>query len=207
MPNLAIFASGSGSNAENLIRYFQNKPLIRVSCICSNCTDAYIIERARKYEIPVMVFSRTDLYHTDNVLAYLVNNKIDWIILAGFLWLVPSNLIDRFPKRIINIHPALLPRFGGKGMYGQFVHQAVIDQKESTSGITIHYVDHEYDHGNIIFQATCRVESDDTAESLAARVHELEYEFFPKIIEAEILKGTRDEGQGTRDKGQGTSKK
>jgi len=199
MHRLALFASGSGTNAENIIRYFQNEPQIKVSCICTNRPDAFVINRAKRYDVPVLIFTRTEFYQTENILNYLLENKIDWIILAGFLWLVPSYLIDHFPNRIINIHPALLPKFGGKGMYGHHVHQAVIDQKEPVSGITIHFVNHDYDRGSIIFQATCPVEPGDTPDSLAARVHELEYEFFPKIIEREILKGTRDKGQGTRD--------
>jgi phosphoribosylglycinamide formyltransferase-1 len=206
MHQLAIFASGSGTNAESIIKYFQNEPEIKVSCICTNRADAFVIERARQYKIPVLVFSRDEFYHTENLLVYLKNYKIDWIILAGFLWLVPSYLIDCFPDRIINIHPALLPKYGGKGMYGNHVHQAVIDYKDAVSGITIHRVNHEYDKGSIIFQTTCPVDSTDTPESLATKVHQLEYEFFPKIIKQEVLKGTSlpagkagDEGQGTRD--------
>jgi phosphoribosylglycinamide formyltransferase-1 len=188
MHRLAIFASGSGTNAENIIRYFQNEPQIEVSCICTNRAEAYVTERARQYKIPVLVFSREEFYHTENVLIYLKDNKIDWIILAGFLWLVPSYLIDSIPHRIINIHPALLPKYGGKGMYGNIVHQAVIDNKESVSGITIHCVNHEYDRGSIIFQATCPVDPSDTPESLAAKVHQLEYEHFPRIIKQEVLR-------------------
>lgn len=187
MHRLAIFASGSGTNAENIITFFQNKPQIKVSCICTNRADAFVVERARNHGIPVMIFSREDFYHTENVLNYLNNNQIDWIILAGFLWLVPPNLIDHFPQRIINIHPALLPKYGGKGMYGNHVHQAVIDHKESFSGITVHLVDHEYDKGSIIFQTTCLVEPADNADSLAAKIHKLEYEHFPKVIEQTIL--------------------
>jgi len=194
MHHLAIFASGSGSNAENIIKHFHNEPQIRVSCVCTNRPDAYVIDRARKYNVPVLIFTRTDFYHTDIVLNYLINYKIDWIILAGFLWLVPTYLIDHFPNRIINIHPALLPKFGGKGMYGHHVHQAVIEQKETVSGISIHYVNHEYDQGSTIFQANCTVDPSDTPDSLAAKVHQLEYEHFPKIIEQEIRKGTRDKG-------------
>ncbi len=115
MHRLAIFASGSGTNAENIIRYFQNKPQIKVSCICTNRADAYVTERVRPYNIPVLVFSRQDFYETEKVLDFLEEKKIDWIILAGFLWLIPANLIDRYPSRIINIHPALLPKYGGKG--------------------------------------------------------------------------------------------
>jgi phosphoribosylglycinamide formyltransferase 1 len=188
MINLAIFASGSGSNAENIIQFFQNDPGIEVSCICTNRSDAFVIERVKRYHIPFLVFSRDDFYHHHSVLEYLKKYQVDWIILAGFLWLVPSELIDRYPGRIINIHPALLPKFGGKGMYGHHVHKAVIDAKEALSGITIHYVDHEYDQGDIIFQAKCPVEPSDTPESLAARIHDLEYEYFPKVIREEVLK-------------------
>jgi phosphoribosylglycinamide formyltransferase 1 len=187
MTRLAIFASGSGTNAENIIRYFQSKPGISVSCICTNRPDAFVIERAKRFEIPVLVFSREEFYQTENVLNYLIQKKIDWIILAGFLWLVPGNLIDYYPAKIINIHPALLPRYGGKGMYGERVHQTVIENGDTVSGITIHYVNREYDKGNLIFQATCPVHPSDTAESLAARVHALEYEHFPKVIEEEVL--------------------
>jgi len=197
MHRLAIFASGSGTNAENIIKYFRNEPQIEVSCICTNRADAFVIERARPYNIPVLIFTREAFYHTENVLIYLKDNKIDWIILAGFLWLIPSYLIDNFPERIINLHPALLPKYGGKGMYGNHVHQAVIDHKEAVSGITIHLVNHEYDRGSIIYQATCPVDPSDTAESLATKIHKLEYEYFPKIIEEEIKKGTRDKEQGT----------
>jgi phosphoribosylglycinamide formyltransferase-1 len=188
MHQLAIFASGSGSNAENIIQYFQTKPLISVSCICTNRQDAYVIDRAKKYGLPVLFFTRDEFYSTGKVMDFLLNHRINWIILAGFLWLVPTSLIDHFPNRIINIHPALLPKFGGKGMYGDRVHQAVIDQHDTISGISIHYVNKEYDRGNMIFQATCKVEPDDTADSLAARVHELEYEHYPRIIEQEVLK-------------------
>jgi phosphoribosylglycinamide formyltransferase-1 len=200
MHRLAIFASGSGTNAENIITYFRNEPQIKISCICSNRADAYVVERARQHEIPALVFSREAFYKANDVLLYLKENKSDWIILAGFLWLVPSNLIDNFPDRIINIHPALLPKYGGKGMYGNNVHQAVINNKETVSGITIHRVNHEYDKGSIIFQATCPVDPSDTPESLASKVHKLEYEYFPMIIEKEVLKGTGDKGQGTSNK-------
>jgi phosphoribosylglycinamide formyltransferase-1 len=190
MHRLAIFASGSGTNAENIIRYFQNKPQIKVSCICTNRADAYVAERVRPYNIPVLVFSRQDFYETEKILDYLKENQIDWIILAGFLWLIPANLIDRYASRIINIHPALLPKYGGKGMYGASVHKAAIDNQDKQSGITIHFVNNEYDKGNIIFQVTCDIEPDDTPDTLAARVHALEYAHFPRVIE-EIV--TRDE--------------
>jgi phosphoribosylglycinamide formyltransferase-1 len=188
MHRLAIFASGSGTNAENIIRYFQNKPQIKVSCICTNRADAYVAERVRPYNIPVLVFSRPDFYETEKILDYLKENNIDWIILAGFLWLIPANLIDRYPSRIINIHPALLPKYGGKGMYGASVHKAIIENQEKQSGITIHFVNKEYDKGNIIFQASCDIDPADTPDTLASRVHALEYENFPRVIE-EVIKG------------------
>jgi phosphoribosylglycinamide formyltransferase-1 len=158
MHRLAIFASGSGTNAENIIRYFGNTPQIEVSCICTNRPDAYVIERAKQYDIPVLVFSRQEFYETEKVPDYLEEKKIDWIILAGFLWLIPANLIERFASRIVNIHPALLPKYGGKGMYGASVHKTVIENREKKSGITIHFVNNEYDKGNIIFQASCDIE-------------------------------------------------
>jgi phosphoribosylglycinamide formyltransferase-1 len=188
MQQLAIFASGSGTNAENIIVSFLNEPQIRVTCICTNRPDAYVIERAKKYEIPYLVFNRDDLYHRTTVIDYLEEKGIGWIILAGFLWLVPHSLIDRYPGRILNIHPALLPKFGGKGMYGHHVHQAVIDAGETHSGITIHTVDHEYDRGSTIFQAQCPVIPGDTADSLASRIHELEYKYYPRVIKEEVLK-------------------
>jgi len=187
MTRIAIFASGSGTNAENIIKYFQDRPGISISCVCTNKPDAYVVERAKRYKIPVFIFSRFDFLQTDKVLNYLLQNKIDWIILAGFLWLVPANLIDAYPSKIINIHPALLPKYGGKGMYGDSVHSAVIENHETKSGISIHYVNHEYDKGNSIFQATCPVDPEDTPETLAAKVHKLEYEHFPKVIEQEVL--------------------
>ena len=190
MDRLAIFASGSGTNAENIIQYFQNKPQISVSCVCTNRSDAYVVERAKKHDIPVLVFSRDEFYRSEKVLLHLRDNGTDWIILAGFLWLVPGYLISAYSGRIINIHPALLPKYGGKGMYGARVHQAVIENRDPVTGISIHYVNNEYDRGSIIFQATCPVMPDDTPETLAARVHQLEYEHFPKVIEQEILKAT-----------------
>jgi phosphoribosylglycinamide formyltransferase-1 len=146
------------------------------------------VERAKKHDIPVLVFSRDEFYRSEKVLLHLRDNGTDWIILAGFLWLVPGYLISAYSGRIINIHPALLPKYGGKGMYGSRVHQAVIENRDPVTGISIHYVNNEYDRGSIIFQATCPVMPDDTPETLAARVHQLEYEHFPKVIEQEILK-------------------
>lgn len=183
MQKLAIFASGSGTNAENIIKYFQNKQQIRVSCICCNNPDAFVIQRAKKYDIDVLTFSKEEFYNSTQVIDYLRRLDIGWIILAGFLWLVPEYLIDAFQNRILNIHPALLPKYGGKGMYGIRVHQAVIDNNEKQSGITIHIIDREYDKGKLIFQTTCPVLPEDTPVSLAEKVHRLEYYYYPKIIE------------------------
>ena len=188
MHRLAIFASGSGTNAENIIKYFRNEPQIEVSCICTNRADAFVIERARPYNIPVLIFTREAFYHTENVLIYLKDNKIDWIILAGFLWLIPSYLIDNFPERIINLHPALLPKYGGKGMYGERVHQAVKNNKDKKTGISIHYVNEVYDAGDIIFQVECEIDPEkESIEEIATKVHQLEYEYFPKIIENVLM--------------------
>lgn len=187
MHRLAIFASGSGTNAENIIRYFRNEPRIRVSCVCANRSDAMVIQRAERHAIDVLVFSRDDFYKSGKVIGYLEKRKIDWIILAGFLWLVPGTLIQKYPDRILNIHPALLPKYGGKGMYGHFVHKAVIENHDDRSGITIHLVDREYDKGSILFQATCPVLPGESPEQLAERVHQLEYEHYPKIIERVVL--------------------
>ena len=150
--------------------------------ILSNNKDAYVLERAKKSGIDTLVFDRTSFYDTDNILNQLVNTQIYMIVLAGFLWLIPKNILRAYPEKIINIHPALLPKYGGKGMYGNRVHQAVLDNGEKESGITIHYVNEEYDKGSIIFQAKCEVLASDTPESLAGRVHQLEYRYYPEII-------------------------
>jgi len=192
MQRLAIFASGSGTNAENIIRYFKKKPHLSVSCICTNRSDAYVVQRAGRHGIDVFAFSRGEFYHSGKVLDYLEQKKIDWIILAGFLWLVPENLIQKYPNRILNIHPALLPKYGGKGMYGSFVHKAVLENREEQSGITIHLIDKEYDKGRIVFQATCPVFPGESPDQLAERVHQLEYEYYPKIIEKTVLGEDQD---------------
>ncbi len=183
MNKIAIFASGSGTNARNIIEYFNAKKTAVVSCVLSNKSDAYVLKRAQNLNIPTFTFNRQEFCETSKVLDFLVEKGINWIVLAGFLWLVPENIIDSFPGRIVNIHPALLPRHGGKGMYGLNVHKAVIENKEPETGITIHFVNKKYDEGNIIFQTRCRVESGDTPESLADRVHQLEYKYYPSIIE------------------------
>jgi phosphoribosylglycinamide formyltransferase-1 len=190
MNKIAILASGSGTNAQNIIEYFKKKEIASVSCVLSNKKDAYVLKRAQKYNIPVRTFDRHEFYETDEILNFLKAEGINWIILAGFLWLVPENIVDSFPNRIINIHPALLPKFGGKGMYGLNVHRAVIENKEKETGITIHYVNKKYDEGNIIFQTRCRVDESDTPESLAEKVHKLEYKYYPEIIEKLIRDST-----------------
>ena len=181
MKKIAIFASGSGSNAENIVHYFQEKENLNVECIYSNKADAYVLERAKKFNIPSKFFSKEDFYSSNLILNDLKDKNIDLIVLAGFLWLIPENLTNNFT--IINIHPALLPKYGGKGMYGHKVHEAVVTNCEKVSGITIHYVNENYDEGRIIFQATCEILPGDTADDVAAKVHQLEYEYFPKVIE------------------------
>ena len=181
--NIAIFGSGNGSNAQHISEYFANNNKVNISTFIANKKDAYIIERAQKLGIPCRIFSRNDFYYTNNVVDYLKEMEIDIIVLAGFLWLIPENILQAYPQRIINIHPALLPLYGGKGMYGMNVHQAVIDNKEVESGITIHFVNDKYDEGTTIFQAKCNITPKDTAETLAQKIHLLEYEHFPKTIE------------------------
>jgi phosphoribosylglycinamide formyltransferase-1 len=178
----AIFASGSGSNAERIISYFENHATLSFPLIISNRKDAFVHERAQRLGVPSYSFNRQQ-FEDGAVLAFLKNQGIDFIILAGFLLKVPENLLQAFPEKIINIHPALLPKYGGRGMYGHFVHEAVVAAGETESGITIHYVNENYDEGQIIFQAKCSVLPTDTAEDVAAKIHELEYQWFPEIIE------------------------
>jgi phosphoribosylglycinamide formyltransferase-1 len=180
---IAIFASGSGTNAENLAKYFEHRDDVTVACVLSNNKDAYVLERAHKLHIPTKVFTRDEFYATHQIVDLLKELSIDLIVLAGFLWLVPSQLVAAYPKRIVNIHPALLPKYGGKGMYGQRVHQSVVDHHETESGITIHYVNEHYDDGDIIYQARCTVLSSDTADDVAKKVHQLEYAHFPQVID------------------------
>ena len=183
MKKLAIFASGSGTNAENIINHFKKKKNIEVSLIFSNNKNAYVIQRAINHDIKYHVFSRTDFYQTQKIKEILIENDIQLIVLAGFLWLIPEYLINAFPDRIFNIHPALLPKYGGRGMYGSKVHEAVVANREKESGITIHYVNNEYDKGSVIFQARCAVLNTDNPDDVAKKVHELEYAHFPEIIE------------------------
>ncbi|GHS95757.1 phosphoribosylglycinamide formyltransferase [Bacteroidia bacterium] len=181
MKNIALFASGSGSNVENIIRYFRDDANFNFPLIISNKQDAYVHARAKKLGVPSF-FYKKERFENGEVLAFLLENQIDFIVLAGFLLKVPHNIIQAYPDKIINIHPALLPKFGGKGMFGSHVHEAVVANKETESGITIHYVNENYDEGQIVFQAKCEVLPADTAEDVAAKVHELEYRYFPEII-------------------------
>ena len=187
MKKIALFASGSDSNAKTIIQYFAQKPQFCVKSVFCNVPDAYVLERAKKYRIPTFVFNREEFRNPDKVFRQLQEQEIDFIVLAGFLWLMPSFITASWPNKIVNIHPALLPAYGGKGMYGHYVHEAVIAAGEKESGITIHYVNDHYDQGAIIFQAKCPVLPTDTPDDLAARIHELEYRYFPEIIEKTIL--------------------
>ena len=182
MKRIIILASGSGTNAENIIKYFKNSNVVSVVQVLSNRKDAKVLDRARRLGVECSSFTRDAFYNTDDVLNNLKSNA-DLIILAGFLWKLPSNVVKAFPEAIINIHPALLPKYGGKGMYGMNVHNAVVKNNEKSSGITIHFVNENYDEGAIIFQESFKVLSTDTAEDVANKVHELEYEYFPKVIE------------------------
>jgi phosphoribosylglycinamide formyltransferase-1 len=187
MKNIAIFASGSGTNAENIIKYFSTRNTAKVSLVMSNNRNALVLTRAESLGITAIFFDRSDFYDSGFVLSRLISEKIDFIVLAGFLWLVPENILEKYNGRIINIHPALLPDYGGKGMYGDVVHRAVVSNREKESGITIHYVDKHYDKGGIIFQQRCTVDPSDTPESLAQKIHALEYACFPEVIEKVIM--------------------
>jgi phosphoribosylglycinamide formyltransferase-1 len=188
MKNIAIFASGSGTNAENIINYFSNNNSAKVELVLSNRREAYVLERVAKYHVKTFFFDRTEFYHSGRVLDMLNSYRTDFIVLAGFLWLVPGNILKAFSRRIVNIHPALLPSYGGKGMYGDRVHRAVIANHDRESGITIHYVNELYDAGDIIFQARCRVDPEDTPETLASKIHKLEYLHYPRVIE-DVING------------------
>jgi phosphoribosylglycinamide formyltransferase-1 len=184
--NIAIFASGSGTNAENIIRHFIRNPSVQVKLVLTNREDAYVLKRAEKLHVPGIIFSANELKEGTKVDEILIDNKIDYLILAGFLLKVPERIVSMYRGRIINIHPALLPKYGGKGMYGNKVHQAVVDSLEKESGITIHLVDEVYDNGETLFQAKCTLDADESAETLAAKIHKLEKEHFPRIIDEYI---------------------
>ena len=188
MKRIAIFASGNGSNAQRIIEFFKNHKEISVELVLSNNPKAFVLERAQLLNVESMIFTRNDFYETTKVLTILKEKQIDFIVLAGFLWLLPSYLIEAYQNKIFNIHPALLPKYGGKGMYGMHVHEAVIQAGETESGITIHYVNEKYDDGQIIFQAKCDIEQGDTPDSLAGKIHLLECRYFPEVIEKVLLK-------------------
>jgi phosphoribosylglycinamide formyltransferase-1 len=187
LKRIALFASGSGTNVENIANYFKNNTEIEIGLVLSNKKDAFVLERAKKLGIPSMVFNREQFYNSQVVVDQLIDKRIDFVVLAGFLWLIPTNLIQAFPKKIINIHPALLPKHGGKGMYGGKVHESVVENHDIESGITIHFMNEHYDEGDVIFQSTCEVLPTDNAYDVASKVHALEYEHFPKVIEQLVM--------------------
>jgi phosphoribosylglycinamide formyltransferase-1 len=196
MINLAIFASGNGSNAENIIRYFLKSEWIRVALILSNREDAFVHTRAQALGVPSRSFRKVEFEEGKPVLDALQAYSVDFIVLAGFLLKVSQPILEGYPDRILNIHPALLPKHGGKGMYGDRVHQVVVNAGDTESGITIHYVNEHYDEGTILFQARCKVLPTDSVDDVAQKVHELEYLHFPKVIEEAVLKAfpLRDRG-------------
>ncbi len=188
MFTIAVFASGTGSNAQKLISHFRLHNIIKIGLIVSNKSTAGVLEIAEKEQIPSMLLEREKFVNGNGYADELKDAGIDFIVLAGFLWKIPSVLIRAFPNRIINLHPALLPKYGGKGMYGNFVHEAVLAAGETESGITIHYVDDQYDHGPVIFQARCTIDKNDTPSSVAQKIHLLEHFNYPRVVE-EILSG------------------
>ncbi|WP_242203132.1 phosphoribosylglycinamide formyltransferase [Aestuariivivens insulae] len=183
MKRIVIFASGSGSNAENLITFFQNSSNTSVIQVLTNNPQAKVLDRAKKLKVSALSFNRIAFSKTNDVLNILKSANPDLIVLAGFLWKMPESILNAFPNKVVNIHPALLPKYGGKGMYGMHVHEAVVANNETETGITIHYVNENYDEGAIIFQAKCDVSANDSAETVAAKIHELEMEHFPKVVE------------------------
>jgi phosphoribosylglycinamide formyltransferase 1 len=182
MKNIVIFASGSGTNAENIIKYFLNSSKAKVVSVLTNNANAKVIERAKKYNVQTLIFSKSELNESE-LLQKINSFQPDLLVLAGFLLKVPESWVAAYPNKIINIHPALLPKFGGKGMYGMHIHEAVVANKESETGITIHYVNENYDEGAILFQSAIALTSEDTAEDVAFKIHELEQKYFPEVIE------------------------
>lgn len=184
---IAIFASGNGSNAEEVMKYFEYHPSIEIKLLLSNNPKAAVLQRAEKFKIKTHTFTRSEFASSYGILTLLKENKITHLVLAGFMWLVPDYLTHNYSGKIINIHPALLPKFGGKGMYGMFVHEAVKAAAETETGITIHEVNEHYDEGNIVFQATCGIDETDTPRSIALKVQQLEHMYYPKVIERWVL--------------------
>lgn len=187
MIRIALFASGSGTNVENITNYFDGKTTAKPVCVLCNKPDAFVLERAKRLNLDSMTFNRADFNDGKRIMDYLAKHDIDMIVLAGFLWLVPQYLIDAYPSRIVNIHPALLPKFGGKGMYGMHVHEAVKQSGETETGITIHLIDGNYDKGSTVFQAKVAINPSDSPDDIANKVHALEYKHYPEVIE-EIAK-------------------
>ncbi len=185
---IAIFASGSGSNAQKIMEHFKRSNEIEVSLVLTNNPDSFVLQRADNFEVPSHVFDKKEFYESDKIVSLIKNLNIDLIVLAGFLWLIPENLLTAFPNKIINIHPALLPKFGGKGMYGDRVHNAVLEAKEQESGITIHFVNSEFDEGEIIHQSRFRIEKEDDLKMMKFKVQQLEHHHFPKVIEGLMKK-------------------
>jgi phosphoribosylglycinamide formyltransferase-1 len=184
---IAIFASGSGSNAQKIMEHFKKHTDAEVAIVLTNNPEAYVLQRADNFEIPTHIFDKHEFYETDDVVDLLKNLNIDLLVLAGFLWLVPDSLLANYPKRIINIHPALLPKYGGKGMYGDRVHKEVLANGDEESGISIHYVNEDFDSGEIIYQARFKIEKNDDLELVKFKGQQLEHQYFPKIIE-QVLK-------------------
>ncbi|KQN35827.1 phosphoribosylglycinamide formyltransferase [Pedobacter sp. Leaf41] len=185
---IAIFASGSGSNAQKLMEHFKRSNDIEISLVLTNNADAYVLQRADNFEIPSHIFDKHEFYKTEQVIDLLKNLDIDFIVLAGFLWLIPQNLIAAYPGRVINIHPAILPKFGGKGMYGDHVHNAVMAAGETEGGITIHYVDENYDEGEYIYQARYKIDKGDNLEMIKFKGQQLEHLHYPKVVESLVKK-------------------
>ncbi len=186
---IVIFASGSGTNAENIIKYFQRSQFAEVVLVLSNKMDAKVLERAKKLNVNALRFNKQELFLEEGVLKVLKNTKPHIIVLSGFLLKFPEIILKEFPNKVINIHPALLPKYGGKGMYGNFVHEAVVANKEEETGVTIHYVNENYDEGAIISQKKVKLSKTETAETVAEKIHKLEYEWFPKVIEETLRNG------------------
>ncbi|MBQ0788254.1 MAG: phosphoribosylglycinamide formyltransferase [Oceanihabitans sp.] len=182
MKRIVIFASGSGTNAENLIKFFHNRENASVIQVLTNNPRAKVLDRCKKLNVSALSFNKTAFTKTNDVLDLLKNKQPDLIVLAGFLWKFPENILAHFPNKVINVHPALLPKYGGKGMYGMHVHEAVVQNKEKETGITIHYVNEHYDEGAIIFQAKCKINPTDSAEDVAEKIHLLEMKHFPEVV-------------------------
>ncbi|MGK0253263.1 MAG: phosphoribosylglycinamide formyltransferase-1 [Mariniflexile sp.] len=183
MKRIVIFASGSGTNAENLIKFFHNRKNASVIQVLSNNPHAKVLDRCKALKVSALSFNKKAFTETNDVLNILKASKPDLIVLAGFLWKFPEFILNEYPNKVVNVHPALLPKYGGKGLYGMRVHEAVVANNETETGITIHYVNEHYDEGTVVFQAKCSVEKNDTAEDVAAKIHELEMEHFPKVVE------------------------